>query len=123
MGEGDVEVAEGRVRYTSDDKDGDRDEGQKEEKTRWWKKGEQRLGKAWRHRDGIWGKGEDGVRLLVEVATAWAVVKALIVPRLAVTVWATPWFARVAVEPIARGLAKRGGRSAGGLEKKTKKIS
>ncbi len=33
------------------------------------------------------------------VATAWAITKALLPLRLILSVWATPWFARVAVMP------------------------
>ncbi|CUS10581.1 unnamed protein product, partial [Tuber aestivum] len=40
-------------------------------------------------------KGDEGARLLFEVATAWAVVKTLLPVRIAVSLWATPWFARV----------------------------
>ena len=43
-----------------------------------------------------------GVRVVVEAAVAWAVVKALLPVRIAVSVWATPWFARVAVRPVLR---------------------
>ncbi|KAF2754769.1 hypothetical protein EJ05DRAFT_479190 [Pseudovirgaria hyperparasitica] len=49
-----------------------------------------------------WGRGEGGVRLVVEFATAYAVVKAFMIPRVLFSIWGTPWFARVAVEPIAR---------------------
>ena len=53
-------------------------------------------------RSGRWfGRGESGVRVVVEFATAWAVVKALLPLRLVVSVWATPWFARWTVLPIA----------------------
>ena len=52
-----------------------------------------------------------GWRVVLEVATAWAVVKALLPVRIMASVWATPWFARVAVIPIM-GLARRfAGRS------------
>ncbi|MCJ1441047.1 MAG: hypothetical protein MMC23_001533 [Stictis urceolatum] len=50
-------------------------------------------------REKWWGRGEGGVRLVVEFATAWAVTKALLPARLIVSVWGTPWFARVAVVP------------------------
>lgn len=52
-----------------------------------------------------------GVRVVVEAAVAWAVVKALLPVRIAVSVWATPWFARVAVLPVLRafGRARKGG--------------
>jgi len=47
------------------------------------------------------GKGE-GWRWVLEVATAWAVVKALLPLRIVGCVWAAPWFARVAVLPVTR---------------------
>lgn len=53
-----------------------------------------------------WGSGEKGTRLVVEVATAYAVVKLLMPVRLVLSVWATPWFARWTVVPVA-GLVKK----------------
>jgi hypothetical protein len=53
-----------------------------------------------------WGRGEDGVRLVVEVATAYAVTKLLLPVRLVFSVWATPGFARWTVLPVA-GWARR----------------
>lgn len=44
----------------------------------------------------------EGWRWVLEVATAWAVVKALLPVRIIGCVWATPWFARLAVLPITR---------------------
>ncbi|MCJ1354535.1 MAG: hypothetical protein MMC33_004524 [Icmadophila ericetorum] len=46
-----------------------------------------------------WGRSEGGVRIVVEFATAYAITKALLPLRLIFSVWATPWFARVAVIP------------------------
>ncbi|KAF2153353.1 hypothetical protein K461DRAFT_267941 [Myriangium duriaei CBS 260.36] len=49
-------------------------------------------------------------RVVLELAAAWAVTKVLLPARLAVSVWATPWFARVAVVPVstlARRLVRR----------------
>ncbi|RMY56876.1 hypothetical protein D0864_13587 [Hortaea werneckii] len=57
-----------------------------------------------------WGRGEGGVRLVVEVATAYAITKALLPLRLVVSVWATPWFARWSVLPVTRYF-KRGSGS------------
>ncbi|KAF2087567.1 hypothetical protein K490DRAFT_7407, partial [Saccharata proteae CBS 121410] len=48
------------------------------------------------------GGGGVGMRVVLEVAAAWAVTKALLPVRLAVCVWATPWFARVGVVPVLR---------------------
>ena len=76
----------------------------------WVREGVERFGgyfrrKGWLGSDGSkrdkgWTFGEQGVRVLFELATAWAVVKALLPLRLVVSVWATPWFARVFVLPI-----------------------
>ncbi|KAL2350617.1 hypothetical protein BJ546DRAFT_923472 [Cryomyces antarcticus] len=51
-----------------------------------------------------WGRGEGGVRLVAEVATAWAITKALLPARLVLSVWATPWFARWTVIPVVNGV-------------------
>ncbi|KAL2001303.1 hypothetical protein VTN02DRAFT_1945 [Thermoascus thermophilus] len=56
------------------------------------------------------GKEGKGVRLLLEFATAYAVTKALLPVRIVASVWATPWFARVVVGPVGRGLRARLGR-------------
>lgn len=61
---------------------------------------EQRGAMELRKIDKAWNVGEGGVRLVVEFATAYAITKALIVPRVMFSVWATPWFARVAVAPV-----------------------
>lgn len=50
-----------------------------------------------------------GVRIVMEAAIAYALVKALLPVRILVSVWATPWFARVFMLPITK-LFKRGGR-------------
>lgn len=52
-----------------------------------------------------WAKGEKGVRLLTEFATAWAVTKALLPLRLLVSVWLTPVFARGVVVPFGAWVA------------------
>ncbi|KAJ9664476.1 hypothetical protein H2201_005224 [Coniosporium apollinis] len=64
------------------------------------------LGEEGSRREGYWGLGEGGVRWVVEVATAWAVVKALLPLRIAVSVSATPWFARWAVVPVREGVRR-----------------
>ena len=33
-------------------------------------------------------------------ATAWAIIKAILPIRLVFSVWATPWFARIAISPL-----------------------
>lgn len=52
---------------------------------------------------------EGGARLVLEVATAWAVTKALLPVRLIACVWATPWFARVFVLPVTKVLVRLSG--------------
>ncbi|KAG4426908.1 hypothetical protein IFR05_017609, partial [Cadophora sp. M221] len=42
-----------------------------------------------------WHASEQGTRILVEVATAYAITKVLLPVRVLVSVWAAPWFARV----------------------------
>ncbi|KAI5211663.1 hypothetical protein E4T42_08108 [Aureobasidium subglaciale] len=49
-----------------------------------------------------WPKGEDGVRLLVEVATAYAITKALLPLRLGLSLWLTPNFAKISTLPIKK---------------------
>lgn len=51
-----------------------------------------------------------GVRLVLEFATAYAVTKALLPIRIAASVWATPWFARVVLSPVGRGVRRVFGR-------------
>ena len=80
-----------------------------------------KLKSGWQRRDTLWGHGEKGVRLLIEFGTAWAIVKALIIPRLALSVWATPWFAKIAVEPVMKAMARNGGRLLGRKSIKTSK--
>ncbi|KAH6665767.1 hypothetical protein B0J14DRAFT_568908 [Halenospora varia] len=43
-----------------------------------------------------------GTRILVEAATAYAITKVLLPVRVVVSVWATPWFARVVVGRVRR---------------------
>jgi hypothetical protein len=60
--------------------------------------------------DKAWNLSEGGVRLVVEFATAYAITKALLVPRIMFSVWATPGFARWTVVPAVRrfkGLFKK----------------
>lgn len=57
-----------------------------------------------------WGRGETGVRVVVELATAYAITKALLPLRLVVSVWATPWFARWSVLPVTNRLGRLFGR-------------
>ncbi len=48
-------------------------------------------------------EGKDrGVRWVVEFATAYAIVKILLVPRIIFSVWATPGFAKWTVVPIMK---------------------
>lgn len=67
-----------------------------------------------------WDVGQDGLKVLVEVGTAWAVVKLLLPVRLVGCVWLTPWFARVAVLPVNKVMGRLTGGSTGGVVKKAK---
>ncbi|KAK5058628.1 hypothetical protein LTR84_010892 [Exophiala bonariae] len=50
---------------------------------------------------GWFNRDEDTTRWIVEFATAYAVVKALLPIRIVVSVWASPWFARWVVIPVS----------------------
>lgn len=52
-----------------------------------------------------WGRSEGGVKIVVEVATAYAITKALLPLRLVLSVWAAPWFARWTILPITSKLS------------------
>ncbi|KAK5683016.1 hypothetical protein LTS10_004544 [Elasticomyces elasticus] len=68
-------------------------------------------------RSGKWfGRGEGGVRIVVELATAYAITKALLPVRLVLSVWGTPWFARWSVLPVSN-LMKRMWQRKGGVTK------
>ncbi|KAF2220675.1 hypothetical protein BDZ85DRAFT_29750 [Elsinoe ampelina] len=47
-----------------------------------------------------------GARIIIELATAYAITKVLLPARLIASIWATPWFARIAVAPISSLLRK-----------------
>ena len=47
-------------------------------------------------------EGSGGVRIVMEVAAAYAVTKVLLPVRIVGSVWATPWFARVVVGRFKR---------------------
>ena len=51
-----------------------------------------------------WNRGEGGTRLVIEFATAYAVVKALLPLRIVISVWGAPWFARSTVVPIGNAM-------------------
>ena len=55
-----------------------------------------------------WNAGDSGSRILVEVATAYAITKVLLPGRVILSVWATPWFAR----HVLGGLRRVFGRGA-----------
>lgn len=70
------------------------------------------LGGGGRSLDGdTWNVGADGMKILMEVGTAWAVVKLLLPVRLVGCVWLTPWFARAFVLPVTRVMGKLTGKS------------
>lgn len=93
--------------------DADR-EGGKDEEKRWkeWMREKGIIkttevdGKKLRKIDKAWKINEGGVRLVVEFATAYAITKALLVPRIMFSVWATPGFARWTVVPLTARLGK-----------------
>nr|OQO28710.1 hypothetical protein B0A51_02953 [Rachicladosporium sp. CCFEE 5018] len=86
---------------------------------KWVKEGTVKFGgymkrKGWIGEEGSWwGTGEGAVRVVMEVATAWAVVKLLLPVRLVVSVWGTPWFARWSVVPVGAWLGRVVGRVKG----------
>nr|OQO29609.1 hypothetical protein B0A51_01600 [Rachicladosporium sp. CCFEE 5018] len=86
---------------------------------KWVKEGTVKFGgymkrKGWIGSEGSWwGTGEGAVRVVVEVATAWAVVKLLLPVRLLVSVWGTPWFARWTVVPVGAWVRRVVGRGKG----------
>lgn len=51
-------------------------------------------------------RDQETTRWIVEFATAYAVVKALIPLRIVVSVWASPWFARWTIIPISTVVRK-----------------
>ncbi|ODH52759.1 hypothetical protein GX48_00953 [Paracoccidioides brasiliensis] len=63
-------------------------------------------GKASEGRVGLVECRDRGVRLVLEFATAYAITKALLPVRVVLSVWATPWFARVLLEPVGKGVGK-----------------
>ncbi|KAB8234709.1 uncharacterized protein BDW43DRAFT_52022 [Aspergillus alliaceus] len=58
----------------------------------------------------IAGSNKEGVRLVLEFATAYAVTKAFLPLRIAASVWATPWFARTTLVPMGKWLRRLLGR-------------
>jgi len=57
-----------------------------------------------------WNFSQTGSRIIVEVATAYAITKVLLPLRLMFSVWLTPWFARVWVRGISGRLTALGQR-------------
>lgn len=68
-----------------------------------------------------WHVGEKGSRILVEVATAYAITKVFLPARIVLSVWCTPWFARVVLGRFG-GLFGRGKSAAKAAETVTKKM-
>lgn len=82
---------------------------------KWVKEGTEKFGRYLRKKGWItedkrsgrwWGRGEGGVRVVVELATAYAIVKALLPLRLLISVWGTPWFASWTVLPLQNALRR-----------------
>lgn len=57
-----------------------------------------------------WNRGEGGTRLVIEFATAYAVVKALMPLRIIISIWGAPWFARWSIIPMQNLFRKMFGR-------------
>lgn len=53
-----------------------------------------------------WHVDRTSSRILVEVATAYAITKVFLPARIVASVWATPWFARVVVGRIGGGVGR-----------------
>ena len=53
-----------------------------------------------------WNRGDGGMRWVVEFATAYAIVKALLPLRIVASVWGAPWFARWTIIPISNAFKK-----------------
>ncbi|KAK3679790.1 hypothetical protein LTR78_000166 [Recurvomyces mirabilis] len=53
-----------------------------------------------------WGRSEGGVRIVVELATAYAITKALLPLRLILSMWGTPWFAKWTVLPFTAAVQR-----------------
>ncbi|EFR01225.1 hypothetical protein MGYG_04229 [Nannizzia gypsea CBS 118893] len=51
-------------------------------------------------------KDNQGLRLILEFATAYAITKALLPVRIAWSIWATPWFARTVLGPVGRAIGR-----------------
>jgi hypothetical protein len=66
-----------------------------------------------RRRDKAWNIGEGGVRVVVEFATAYAIVKMFLPVRIVLSVWGTPWFASRTVVPAMRVVRRWFGRGKG----------
>lgn len=60
--------------------------------------------------------GYRGSRILVEVATAYAITKLLLPLRILGSVWATPWFARVFVGRVGGALGRIFGQGNGAVK-------
>lgn len=53
-----------------------------------------------------WHISQYSSRILVEVATAYAITKVFLPVRILCSVWATPWFARVVVGRVGGGVGR-----------------
>lgn len=62
-----------------------------------------------------WHVGEKGSRILIEVATAYAIAKVFLPARILLSVWATPWFARVVIGRVGGIFGRRGVVGKGGV--------
>ncbi|KAH6719420.1 hypothetical protein BKA61DRAFT_473408, partial [Leptodontidium sp. MPI-SDFR-AT-0119] len=78
---------------------------------RWVNEGVERFGRYFGRRG-----FERGTRILVEVATAYAITKVLLPVRVLVSVWGAPWFARAVLGRFGRLVRWRGRGGGGGGE-------
>ncbi|KAF4632535.1 hypothetical protein G7Y89_g5591 [Cudoniella acicularis] len=58
--------------------------------------------------NGTGSGNSNGMKILVEVATAYAITKVLLPARVILSVWATPWFARVGLGRLGRWFGRGG---------------
>ena len=62
-----------------------------------------------------WQVSRSSSKILVEVATAYAITKVFLPARILLSVWATPWFARVFIGKVGGGIRRYFGK--GGIAK------
>jgi len=53
-----------------------------------------------------WHINHASSKILIEVATAYAITKVFLPARILLSVWATPWFARVVIGRVGGGIGR-----------------